>query len=105
MTCSSVAILITITMGGSQRGSLCMQDLRWTFFKHLGSCNLAATCDVMMDKSRVAEVAKQINEKVRLLRDGPLMIWGGASGREFALSFFFPRQLAVEFFFSWPTGC
>ena len=31
-----------------------------------------------------------------LLRDGPLMIWGGASGREFALNFFFPRQLAVE---------
>ncbi len=42
---------------------------------------------------------------VGMIRDGPLMIWGGASGREFVLSFFFPRQLAVELFFSWPTGC
>ena len=31
------------------------------------------------------------------LRDGPLMIWGGASGREFVLSFFPGRVALVAF--------
>ncbi len=35
----------------------------------------------------------KLGRGIILIRDGPLMIWGGASGREFVLNFF-----------SWPTG-
>ncbi len=37
------------------------------------------------------------------IRDGPLMIWGGGSGREFAWSFFFPANRQLSFFFL--QGC